>query len=103
MDFSDIGDVLGSATDLLDTGGKFLKAVREIKSQWQQLQSGGPPPGGGAQPNWGASQPNWGGGAPSFQNAGPAVAAEVRQVAAANGNPWVPETTAGFGGIDLTG
>jgi hypothetical protein len=112
MDFGDIGDVLGSATDLLDTGGKFLKAVREVKSQWQQLQSGGAPPGGGtqpgggAQPSWGAPQPNWGGAypaAPSYSNAGPSVAAEVRQVAAANGNPWVPETTAGFGGIDLTG
>jgi hypothetical protein len=39
----------------------------------------------------------------SYQSAGPSLALEVRQIAAPNGDPWVPETTAGFGRIDLTG
>jgi hypothetical protein len=97
MDFSDIGDVLSSATDLLGDAGDFLKCVREVKTQWRDLQAGGSRP---------ASPPVWGSGyaaAPSFQQAGPALAPEVRQVAAANGAAWVPETTAGYGGIDLTG
>lgn len=94
MDIDDIGDVLGSVTDLLDQGGDFLRAVRELKTQWRAVQSGQP----SAQAGWGGAP------APSdLRSTGPSVAAEVRQVAAANGDPWIPEMTGGFGGIDLTG
>ena len=98
MDFSDIGEVLGSTTDLLDKTGDFLRCAREVKAQWQELRTGKSHP-GGAQPGWGSGFPA----SASYQSAGPSLAVEVRQVAAANGDPWVPETTAGFGGIDLTG
>lgn len=98
MDFGDIGDVLSSATDLLDETGDFLTCVRQVKAQWRELRSGTSHP-GGAHLGWSRADP-----APvSYQSAGPSLAVEVRRVAAANGDPWVPETTAGFGGIDLTG
>ena len=81
MDIDDIGDVLGSVTDPLDQGGDLLRAMRELKTQWRAVQSGQ----SSAQPGWGS------GPAPSrLQSTGPSVAAEVRQVAAANGDPWIP-------------
>jgi hypothetical protein len=85
MDVDDIGDVLGSVTDLLDQGGDFLRAVRELKTQWRGVQSGQ------------SSARS------SLHSTGPSVAAEVREVAAANGDPWIPDMTGGYGGIDLTG
>ena len=90
MDFGDIGDVLSSATDLLDEAGDFLGCVRQMKSQWQALRLD-------------AAHPPASAGWVTGQQARPSVATEIIQVAAANGDSWVPETTAGFGGIDLTG
>src|SRR3954447_22602331 len=94
MDFSDIGDVLSSGSDFLDTAGDFLKLVRELKAQFHdgQVQNGQ----AGASRSGGQSA--WG-----LQRGAPSLAPEVRQVAATNGAAWVPDTTAGFGGVDLTG
>lgn len=94
MDISDIANVLGTVTDLLDKGGDFLKSVREVKAEVRAWQSGELPAHAGR-----AGYPA----AASYRSAGPSLAAEVRQVAAFNGDPWVPDTTAGIGGIDLTG
>lgn len=98
MDFGDISEVLRSATDLLDTTGDFLRFVREAKAQWRHARTG--------ESHAAALRPGWGAGYSgpvSYRSAGPSLAVEVRRAAAANGDPWVPDTTAGFGGIDLTG
>jgi hypothetical protein len=96
MDLSDIGGALDTAADIFEVGGKFLSFVREVKSTLRGSQPGGSYP-TAVQP--GSGYPV----AAAYQNAGPALAGEVRQVAAANGDPWVPETTGGIAGIDLTG
>jgi hypothetical protein len=98
MDFDDIGQFIDSGGDLLGDVSHLLSGVLKVKSQWRQLRADGPQPGAGAGGWSGDHFPASAGG-----NVGPPVATEVRQVAAANGNPWVPDTTAGFGGIDLTG
>lgn len=98
MDFGDIGEFVDSSGDLLGDLSHLLSGVLKVKSQWQQLRSGSAQP-VGAPMGWAGNQMA----APGIPNAGPPVAAEVRQVAAANGNAWIPDTTVGFGGIDLTG
>lgn len=94
MDIGDIANVLGSVTDLLDKGGDFLKSVREVKAEVRAWQSGEPAAYAGR-----AGYPA----VANYQSPGPSLAAEIRQVAASNGDPWVPESTGGIGGIDLTG
>jgi hypothetical protein len=95
MDFDDVGQFLDASGDLMGDLSHLLSGVLKVKSQWQQLRNAAAPVGGGG-PAWGTP--------PTVAAAGgPPVSAEVRQVAAANGNPWVPDVTAAFGGIDLTG
>jgi hypothetical protein len=98
MDFGDIGEFVDSGGELLGDVSQLLSGILKVKSQWQQLRGGRAQP-GGTLPSWTGNYPA----ASRVPNPGPPVAAEVRQVAAVNGNPWVPDTTAGFGGIDLTG
>lgn len=78
LDLSGFADALNSGADVLSAVGKLVGAVRGIKKELRRQE-------------------------PATARTGAPWLGEVQHVAAANGDPWVPQRTAGHLGTDLTG